>query len=85
MCLGLSCIIVVHVASIRDMKFLPVIFFCKFSRWVDSLACLEFLLTFDEALTFVDDSLFSFSSFDGHKSSFKFFRRLQDVMNKFLG
>ena len=47
-----------HVASIRDIKFLPAIFYVNFPEWVNSFTCLAFLLTFDEAFTVVNDSLF---------------------------
>ena len=46
-----------HVASIRDVKFLPVIFDVNFPDGL-ILSRLAFLLTFDEAFTIVNDFLF---------------------------
>ena len=47
-----------HLASIHDVKFLPVIFDVNFPDGLILSHVLAFLLTFDEAFTIVNDSLF---------------------------
>ena len=39
-----------HVASVRDVKFIPVIFYVNFPDGFNSFACLAFLLTFIKLL-----------------------------------
>ena len=65
-----------HVASIRDVKFLPVIFYVNFP---DGLILSDVLHSFSDLMKLLPLLMipcFFFSSFDGHKSSFKFFGRL---------
>ena len=65
-----------HLASVRDVKFLPVIFYVNFP---DALIISYVLHSFShlmKLLPLLMSPCFFFSSFDGHKSSFKFFGRL---------
>ena len=64
-----------HVASIRDVKFLPFIFDVNFP---DGLILSHVLHSFSHLMKLLPLLMipcFFFSSFDGHKSSFKFFGR----------
>ena len=65
-----------HVASIRDVKFLPVIFYINFS---DGLILSHVLHSFSHLMKFLPlltIACFFFSSSDGHKTFFNFFGHL---------
>ena len=65
-----------HVASIRDVKFLPVTFDVNFP---DGLILSYVLHSFSHLMKLLPLLMipcFFFSSFHGHKSSFNFFGRL---------
>ena len=65
-----------HVVSVRDVKFLPAIFYVNSA---DGWILLHVLHSFSHLMKLLPLLMilcFFFSSFDGHKSSFKFFGRL---------
>ena len=62
-----------HVASIRDVKFLPVIFYVNFTVGLILSHVLHSFSHLMKLLPLLMIPWFFFSSFDGHKSSFKLY------------